>query len=568
MNENKKKQHFIAKENTIKESRHRDKQSKTITMYPETPLLERLSTYTASDTYPFHMPGHKRQIRMGITSFPNPFSVDITEIDGFDNLHHAENILKDSMKTAASVYGADRSWYLVNGSTCGILTVISAAVKPGGKILIARNSHKSAYHAVVLNQLEPVYLYPEKVPDFCIPGGIRPNQVEKALSDNSDIRTVFVTSPTYEGIVSDIREIAKTAHRHGAVLIVDEAHGAHLPFGDGNYFPKGALQEGADLVIQSLHKTLPSLTQTAILHLKSQILDAKKVEQYLSVYQSSSPSYIMIASAENCVRYMAEKGTLEMEEYAGRLSKLRENLSKLKHFRLMTRKICGEAGVNGYDPSKLVIFPLEMTGKELSEILRRKYHLEAEMSTGQYVLLMTSFMDTNAGFARLEQALLELDESLEMSDDKKICSKKESRKKAEQESIYSIKQSKQREERKSISPIEQSKQGEEQESISSVEQSKQKAGQESYSEKFPHQKCLPWQAWHSDGVLVPLDEAKGRITRTCVTIYPPGVPMLMPGEQIGEWEISQIRDAWRLGLTVEGICEKPDISNLWIEVVI
>ena len=157
---------------------------------------------------------------------------------------------------------------------------------------MARNSHKSAYHAVVLNQLEPVYLYPEEVPEFQIPGGIEPEQVERALLEHPEIRAVFVTSPTYEGIVSDIQGIAATAHRHGAALIVDEAHGAHLPFGDGNYFPDGALQEGADLVIQSLHKTLPSLTQTAILHLKSQILDAKKVEQYLSVYQSSSPSYI------------------------------------------------------------------------------------------------------------------------------------------------------------------------------------------------------------------------------------------------------------------------------------
>ena len=513
MNEKKEKQ--TEKEKVNKNGNMR---SKTNTMRPEMPLLERLSTYAASDAYPFHMPGHKRQVRLGITSFPNPFSVDITEIDGFDNLHHAEDILKESMESAAAVYGADRSWYLVNGSTCGILTAIAAAVKPGEKILMARNSHKSAYHVVVLNQLEPVYLYPEELPEFWIPGGIRPEQVERLLSEYPEIRAVFVTSPTYEGIVSDIRRIAETAHRHGAALIVDEAHGAHLPFGDGKYFPKGALQEGADLVIQSLHKTLPSLTQTAILHLKSQILDAKKVEQYLSVYQSSSPSYILIASMENCVRYMAEQGAGEMERYGARLREIRERLARLKHFRLLTEKTCGEAGVYGYDPSKMVIFPMGMTGTELSEILRREYHLEAEMSSGRYVLLMTSFMDTEEGFSRLEQALLELDARVEKL---------------------------------------------------SGAQSNQKPNKKNDSKNYPQQMCLPWQAWHGESVLVPLEETEGRTARTCVTIYPPGVPMLMPGERIGKWEILRICEAWRLGLTVEGICEKnTDTSKLWIEVTV
>ena len=543
MNEKREKQKEEEKVNKDRKMR-----SETIILRPEVPLLERLSTYAASDAYPFHMPGHKRQVKMGITSVPNPFSVDITEIDGFDNLHHAEDILKESMNSAAAVYGADRSWYLVNGSTCGILAAIAAAVKPGEKILMARNSHKSAYHAVILNQLEPVYLYPEEVPEsetpapppdinipeevpeFQIPGGIEPEQVERALLEHPEIRAVFVTSPTYEGIVSDIQGIAATAHRHGAALIVDEAHGAHLPFGDGNYFPDGALQEGADLVIQSLHKTLPSLTQTAILHLKSQILDAKKVEQYLSVYQSSSPSYILIASMENCVRYMAEKGAGEMARYGARLRELREKLAKLKHFRLLKEEICGAAGVYGYDPSKLVLFPDFMTGTRLAEVLRTEYHLEAEMSSGRYALLMTSFMDTEEGFSRLERALLELD--------------------ARVESVG----------------LKDAKQGR-QEPFSGA-QSNQKPNQENDLENYPQQMCLPWQAWHGDGMLVPLEEAEGRAARTCVTIYPPGVPMLMPGEQIGTREIARIREDWKLGLTVEGICEKSDKLDLWIEVVI
>lgn len=542
-----------------KVSKHRKIKPETTSMQPEMPLLERLSTYSASDAYPFHMPGHKRQIKMGITSFPNPFSVDITEIDGFDNLHHAEGILKESMISAASVYGADQSWYLVNGSTCGILAAISAAVKPGEKILMARNSHKSVYHAVILNQLKPIYLYPNEVSGFQVPGGIKPELVEKELSKNPDVRAVFVTSPTYEGIISDIKKIAKVAHRHGAVLIVDEAHGAHLPYGDGKYFPYGALHEGADLVIQSLHKTLPSLTQTAILHLKSKMLDAKKVEQYLSVYQSSSPSYVLIASIENCIRYMADKGTREMEKYGERLRKIREKLEELKHFQILTNKICGADEVYGYDPSKIVLFPDSMTGTRLAEILRSEYHLESEMSSKQYVILMTSFMDTDEGFSRLELAMFELDARIDKLESPEPKAGKQS--KLESSELKAGKQGK----LESAKP-KAGKQGKFE--WISEEHSNQKSDQEKDTEKFPQQVCLPWEAWHGDSVPVSLEEAEGRTARTCVTIYPPGVPMLMPGERIGKREISRISEAWSLGLTVEGICEKKEEpSKLWIEVM-
>ena len=223
-----------------------------------------------------------------------------------------------------------------------------------------------------------------------------------------------------------------------------------------------------------------------------------------------------------------------MARYGARLRKLREKLVKLKHFRLLTGEICGAAGVYGYDPSKLVLFPDSMTGTRLAEVLRTEYHLEAEMSSGRYVLLMTTFMDTEEGFSRLERALLELDARVE---------------KLGAESVG----------------LKDAKQGR-QEPFSGA-QSNQKPNQENDSENYPQQICLPWQAWHGDGVLVPLEEAEGRVARTCVTIYPPGVPMLMPGERIGTREIARIREAWRLGLTVEGICEKPGKSNLWIEVV-
>ena len=209
-------------------------------------LYQRLKTYSKSDYYPFHMPGHKRK-KM---EFINPFQWDITEIDGFDDLHHPEGILKEAMEKAAALYQSDATFFLVNGSSCGILTAISA-VGSGGvkneKFLIARNCHKSVYHGLLLNRLEALFLHPELSDTFQCAGGVSPEQVEAAMMRETDIKGVVITSPTYDGLVSDVKKISEIVHRHDAVLIVDEAHGSHFPFHP--FFPNSALELGADAVI-------------------------------------------------------------------------------------------------------------------------------------------------------------------------------------------------------------------------------------------------------------------------------------------------------------------------------
>ena len=254
-------------------------------------LLEKLEEYSQSDYYPLHMPGHKRNI----SHFGDPFRLDITEIDGFDNLHHAEGVLLEAQQRAAALYGAEESFYLINGSTCGILAAISACTKRGGRILMGRNCHKAAYHGVFLNGLKAAYLYPET--DFVrgINGAVTPETVRKALREQHP-EAVFLTSPTYDGVVSDIRSIAEIVHKAGAILIVDEAHGAH--FAMSPYFPESALSCGADLVINSLHKTMPSLTQTALLHVQGKRVDRERLKMYLGIYQSSSPSYVLMAGMD------------------------------------------------------------------------------------------------------------------------------------------------------------------------------------------------------------------------------------------------------------------------------
>ena len=279
--------------------------------------------------------------------------MDITEIDGFDNLHHAEGMLKDSMERAAAVYGADRTYYMVNGSTGGILSAVCGLTRPGGKIIMARNSHKAAYHAVLLNQLDPVYIYPDYVSDFGFQGGISPEEIEAAFRtaggpdcNRKDIQAVFVTSPTYEGMVSDIGAIAQIAHRHGVPLIVDEAHGAH--FSLGKIFRVPLSTAGADVVIQSLHKTLPSLTQTALPHIKSKIIEPSEIEGYLPVFRH--PALLMSFSPplKTASGIWSRRGE-RMHRFAASLERFMESAGTLKHLRLADDSVCGKFHIKDRD---------------------------------------------------------------------------------------------------------------------------------------------------------------------------------------------------------------------------
>ena len=491
-------------------------------------LLERLTEYAGSDAYPFHMPGHKRrEIPDGIPGgFPDPYGIDITEIDGFDNLHHAEGILKDAMETAAAIYGADRSWYLVNGSTCGILSAVFAATENGGKLLTARNCHKAVYHAICLNRLEAEYLYPEEITEFGINGGIRAEDVRKALEkdamrcagNSGDVRgkitkiqAVLITSPTYEGVVSDIRAIADAAHEYGIPLIVDEAHGAHLEYADQCHsFPKSALEYGADIVIQSLHKTLPCFTQTAILHVKGKLVDQDRISRYLSMFQTSSPSYLFMAGMERCIRYMDGDGRNEMIRYEKRLERFMERMEGLQVLEVLDREICGKyRTVAGWDPSKIVVSTMraeDFHGEELAETLRRKYHLEMEMTAPEYVIAMTSLMDTEEGFERLGTALLEIDGVL--------------RRRME---------SGRKEKAASETP-------------------------EGLESKLSHpvRRMLICEAMDADTERTAFQDTVGKVSAEFVYLYPPGIPIIAPGEVFTDAIVEKIMAYKAAGLLVQG----------------
>ena len=217
-------------------------------------LYERLKNYGESDHYGFHMPGHKRQT--GIPGMEKLYQIDVTEIEGFDDLHHPRGILKEAQERAARVFQAEETHFLINGSTVGILSALAGVTRRGDTVLVARNCHKSVYHAIYMKELKPVYLYPGFDQETGLNTQISPEDVRRALKADSTIRAVVIVSPTYEGIVSDVEKIGEEAHARGIPLIVDEAHGAH--FGFHPYFPGNSNTKGADLVVQSLHKTLPS----------------------------------------------------------------------------------------------------------------------------------------------------------------------------------------------------------------------------------------------------------------------------------------------------------------------
>ena len=452
-------------------------------------LYDKLIEYNKSDYYGFHMPGHKRNEKMFGTRLP--YGIDITEIDGFDDLHHAETLIKDQEERAARLYKAEETHFLVNGSTVGILSAILGVTNRGDKILVARNCHKSVYNAMELNGLRPIYIYPEYEKDLQINGEVSGEKIEILLNENPDVKAVMIVSPTYDGVLSDVEKIAQIVHKRGIPLIVDEAHGAH--FGFHPYFPENSNVKGADIVIHSVHKTLPSLTQTALIHINGEIVDREKVRKYLHMLQSSSPSYILMASIDRCMELLESEGDTLFELYVQRIDVLRTELQGLKHLEILQTE--------QFDRSKFLISVKKtgITSKKLADILLHTYHLQMEMTGGTYVLAMTALGDTKEGFERLKRALFEIDQSL--SDEK-------------QEDHLPVELPK--------LPL-----------VCTNEEIERK--------KCGNEELILWKA------------SIGRISTEYAYVYPPGIPLIVPGEQITQEAIQVLALYAELGFSVEGI---------------
>ena len=497
-------------------------------------LKQELQNYASTDMLPMHMPGHKRN--EAVLSLDHAARLDITEIEGFDDLHHPEGILKESMENAAAVYGSDDSFYLVGGSTAGILAGIAACVRPGGRILMARNAHVSVYNAVILNALRPAYLLPGIHPAYGIAGSIDPADVREALRKAADgtegqFSLVVITSPTYEGVLSDVQSISGICHEYNVPLLVDAAHGAHLlttaevrqrqerecrsaKRGTGCVFPAGALACGADIVIESLHKTMPAPTQTGILHCRKGAVDPAAVKRYLDIYQTSSPSYLLMAGIENALAYRLSKDWYCGWETA--LASFYERTADMKTMRVIP------PGKNDpffdRDPSKLVVCALSgrHTGAGLMRILRTDYAVEAEMAAGTYIIAMTGAGDKAESIARFARALLDIDRRWGGEAPRIIEKPEKLSEKTE------------------------------------TERAEEACGEEEAIGEYEYA-MTPSDAFQSGTECILPKEAAGRIAHDCVTIYPPGIPLMIPGEIITESVIKRMRQALDGGLKVTGL---------------
>ncbi len=445
-------------------------------MEKEKSLHAYLTEYSQSGRIPMHMPGHKRTKAV---SAHMEFSVmqDFTEIDATDNLHEATGVLKASMDLASQLWKSEASFYLVGGSTCGILAGNRTLTKRGDKILVNRNAHKSVFHAIELCGLEPVFVLPPQVPFFGVCGSVSPAQIAQAFSAHPDIRLVVLTSPTYEGVISDIQGISEIVHKNGALLFVDEAHGPHLSLHPT--FERGALACGADLVVQSLHKTLPALTQTAILHVGNKKIDIERLRHQLAVFETSSPSYPLLISADGCVRSILERDDF-FDPWLIGLAGFSIWAQQFMHLKVLGYGALPEQ-VFAFDRTKLFISTAgtNLTGAELAERLAA-YRIDLEMVCRDGVLAMTGAGDTIESVSVLAEALAEIDATC-LPTNKEV------------QPAYSI----------------------------------------------PELVCAPEQAMEAACALVPIAESIGHISAEYVWAYPPGIPLLIPGERISEAFVKQ-----------------------------
>ncbi|MDD3109309.1 MAG: aminotransferase class I/II-fold pyridoxal phosphate-dependent enzyme [Eubacteriales bacterium] len=445
---------------------------------------------------PMHMPGHKRNTALAAYLKSLGADRDITEIPGFDNLHAPRGILKEAMAKAAGVFQAEHTFFLVNGSTVGMLAAVRALTRPGDGILLARNSHLCAYNAVSLNGLDPEYIYPGLSQEWQITASLSPHAVEEAILKRPFARALVITSPTYEGVLSDLPGIIRLAQGHGIPVIVDEAHGAHL--GLNPLFPDGAVKAGADIVIQSLHKTLPSLTQTALAHVRDASL-AREMQRQLGVFETTSPSYLLMASIDGCVGLIRERGEELFAHWGEALAAFDRLAGGLKHLQVMGYgRHHGTLPQNiwGLDPGKLLIstLPSSMTGPGLARCLREEWRIEPEMALPQGVLAMTGMGDSVDTLSRLGKALREIDQRLGPREGKKA------------------------------------------------------------PRAMPTaQRAVPMhQAERAPFRLAAMETTSGCVCAEQLTVYPPGVPILVPGEVISPEAIDYLRAARADGAALLG----------------
>ena len=463
-------------------------------------MIEFLLNHADKKTVSYHMPGHKgsklyRQLGYG-KWLDNFMDCDITEIPGADNLFQAEDVLKDIQDRYAKLYDAKNSYLLINGTSGGLIAAILASVPAGKKLLMAKNCHKSIFNALTLGNIEPVYLHPEIDEEYGITGAINPEEVKGLLAANPDAEAVILPSPNYYGICSDIEAIAEVVHNAGKVLIVDQAHGAHLHFfhkyGAGEGMPRSAEMSGADIVVGSTHKTLASMTQSAVLNLCSDRVDRYVLEDKLQAVQSTSPSYILMSSLDINAEILEKHGRELMQKWRENLDWFYSEAPKVKGLNIMKAAMMDDTKIN------LDMGAYGITGGQLEKLLMEK-NIYTELNTGDILMCMTGIGNTRSDLEKLLGALAEIADSRELAE------------RAEGQ-------------RKIVIP---------------------KGGRMHPVPKYKE--------------YVKLEEAAGRVCAGSIIPYPPGIPFVCPGEEISGETCKYIKALRDAGEKVIGVNDKGQV---------
>jgi len=451
------------------------------------PLFEAMKEYHKRNVVPFDVPGHKHGI--GIREMTDYFGKTMLELDVnamkcLDNICNPIGVIKEAEDLAAKAYGAEHAFFLVNGTTSGVQAMIMSVCEPGDKIILPRNAHKSAVTALILSGAVPIYIQPEVNEDLGIAMGVSVKEIEKTIEEHHDARAIFLINPTYYGATSDLKSIVRIAHENEMAVLVDEAHGAHMKFHDE--LPIEAMDAGADMCAVSTHKTGGSLTQSSLLLLREGLVDAKTVKTTLNLTQTTSASYLLMGSLDVARKQLATRGK-EMLERVLELSRwARYEINKIEGLYAFGKELVGSPGVFNFDETKLGVNvrSLGITGFEAYDILRDEYNIQVELADMYNVLAIVSLGDTKESLTALVEALKDISIKHRENEEIKLT--------------------------KGIL-------------------------------KNPEVIVSPRDAYYSRKKIVRLEDAVGEVSGESIMAYPPGIPVVTPGERISKEMIEYVK---------------------------
>ncbi len=471
----------------------------------EVPLLTAMQRYVAEGVLPFHTPGHKQGKGMHPALAKimgrSSLALDLALMEELDDLHEPHKCIKQAQDLAAELYGADHSFFMVNGTTGGIYAMILTVAGPGDKILVPRNAHRSIIGGIILSGAIPVFMRPEVDNELGLAMGVTPETVENMLADHPEAKAVLIINPTYYGVATDLKRIVDIVHSYNIPVIVDEAHGPHLKFSP--HLPLQAMDAGADICAQSTHKIIGALTQCSLVHCREGIVNVPRLKAMLQLVQSTSPNYILMASLDVARMQMATEGpallskAIELAEWA------RQEINKIPGLYCFGQEKIGQPGVFHLDPTKLTVTVkgLRLKGAEAEHILRHRYKVQVELSNIYNVLFLITLGDSMIEVSRMVEALRMMAEKCGGHNDFSALT-----------DVYSNIQ---------------------------------------YPTP-PVQAISPRDALFGRTRKVPFTESAGLICAEIVTFYPPGIPLLCPGEYVTEEIISYCMRLQEVGMHISG----------------